>query len=239
MARLCPITGTKVVYLECQECDDKVCLKPSGKSTRIPEFNLEHSMPELTALQLTQNNFGWLHGEITGAHILHSQTGKWVPEFPDKPTPKQKAVLSEAVVIVNSLREKYDLKDLGLKMAREKFIKATLGMYKFAFYDDCFYVVIFDREAVESWYRMNISAILDETRALIDKKIITCPETEWEETGIEGRYQVSIHVGEMVYFGNIRLGNRSTLNSQIAKQLVCRCMDPYVAGFLRERGVYV
>ncbi len=25
MAKLCPITGTKVVYLECQECEDKIC----------------------------------------------------------------------------------------------------------------------------------------------------------------------------------------------------------------------
>lgn len=32
MAILCPITGTRVVYLECLECDEKIC--KTGRSTR-------------------------------------------------------------------------------------------------------------------------------------------------------------------------------------------------------------
>lgn len=29
MAKICPVTNDKVLYLECLECDDKVCLKPA------------------------------------------------------------------------------------------------------------------------------------------------------------------------------------------------------------------
>ena len=28
MAKWCPITGEKVLYLECLECDDKICKNP-------------------------------------------------------------------------------------------------------------------------------------------------------------------------------------------------------------------
>jgi|MGYP000001198275 hypothetical protein len=28
MAKWCPITGEKVLYLECLECDDKICKSP-------------------------------------------------------------------------------------------------------------------------------------------------------------------------------------------------------------------
>lgn len=238
MARFCPITGTKVVYLECQECEDKVCKKPSAISASLPEFTLEPTLPELIALKITQNCFGWLHGELTGAHILHEQEGEWYPEYSNEPTKQQKAVLDEAATIVNALREKYDLKDLGLKMAREKYVKADHGMYLFAFYNDCFYVVIFDRKVVEEWYNTHINTILQETQLLVDKGIISYPEEEWEEAGTQGCYHVSIHVGEYVYFGNIRTDGPDTLNAQVAKQLICRCMDAYMADFLKEHGVY-
>jgi rubredoxin len=33
MANLCPITGTRVVYLDCLECDDKVC--KSGQTSPV------------------------------------------------------------------------------------------------------------------------------------------------------------------------------------------------------------
>lgn len=238
MARVCPITGTNVVYLTCQECDDKVCRNPASSATVLPVFNLEHCMPELTALYLTQNCFARLHGEVTGAHILHSQDGRWYPEFPDKPTAQQKAILDEATIIVNTVIEKYDLKALGLKKEREKFAKAKHGMYKFAFYDKWFYVVIFDRKEVEEWYKANIQEILQDTEQLLEKSVISFPADEWEETETEGCYHVSIHIGEYVYFGNIRLDDSKSINAQVAEQLVCRCMDAYVADFLKENGVY-
>lgn len=43
MATLCPITGTRVVYLDCLECDEKIC--KTGRSTR-PVSSEPQSKPQ-------------------------------------------------------------------------------------------------------------------------------------------------------------------------------------------------
>ena len=239
MARICPITGSKVIYLECQECDEKICRCPNSSKT-LSKIAFVCNVPELKALYLTQNCFGRLHGEIAGAHILHNQEGKWHPEFPSNPTQQQKVILEEAVAVVNTVIETCDLKDLGFRKAREEYFKAERGIYKFAFYDDCFYVVIFDRKVVEEWYQKHIDAILQQTKALVTKGIITYPENEWVKArDTEIHYHIEIHVGDMVYPGNIHYGGTGCLAAQVACQLVNRYMDPYIADFLKEHGVYV
>ena len=37
MAKICPVDGEKVIYLFCQECDDKVCKFPIQKDTTVDE----------------------------------------------------------------------------------------------------------------------------------------------------------------------------------------------------------
>lgn len=34
MAKWCPLTGEKVLYLECLECDDKVCKDPKQEEAQ-------------------------------------------------------------------------------------------------------------------------------------------------------------------------------------------------------------
>lgn len=42
MAKICPVDGEKVIYLFCQECEDKVCKYPaSTDDTQKPESQEE------------------------------------------------------------------------------------------------------------------------------------------------------------------------------------------------------
>lgn len=38
MSKFCPIYNEKVVYLTCQECDNKLCREPVQKETGVPAF---------------------------------------------------------------------------------------------------------------------------------------------------------------------------------------------------------
>ena len=44
MAKWCPITGEKVLYLECLECDDKICKNPKQEMC-IRDRLMDHGMP--------------------------------------------------------------------------------------------------------------------------------------------------------------------------------------------------
>lgn len=46
MSKYCPLLGRKVVYLECQECEDRVCEQAgtkykSGEETTQPETDIQ------------------------------------------------------------------------------------------------------------------------------------------------------------------------------------------------------
>ena len=50
MAKYCPVIGGRVVYLTCQECDDKVCEKENDSVStmkQVGQITAEHGIPEM------------------------------------------------------------------------------------------------------------------------------------------------------------------------------------------------
>lgn len=47
MAKICPVTNDKVLYLDCLECDDKICLKPD---------KAEYDHSDVSDDRMTKNN---------------------------------------------------------------------------------------------------------------------------------------------------------------------------------------
>ena len=41
MAKICPITNDKVLYLDCLECDDKVCLSSTHISSQSEQIKID------------------------------------------------------------------------------------------------------------------------------------------------------------------------------------------------------
>ena len=43
MSKICPVSNEKVIYLTCQECDEKTCLKPRSNPGNNPKIKNVHT----------------------------------------------------------------------------------------------------------------------------------------------------------------------------------------------------
>lgn len=75
MSKFCPITGGKVVYLVCQECEDRVCEKNKTTISILPKRESTVNKPNRSAIQQNTN-------QVSGAIKFNNptQTGMRGPQ---------------------------------------------------------------------------------------------------------------------------------------------------------------
>lgn len=86
MAKICPDTGDKVLYLDCIDCDDRVCQQPLETGQKAEEKNesidKKSVLDTLRALEYGYSGYSINGDRLEGAYILASElTGMTVGEI--------------------------------------------------------------------------------------------------------------------------------------------------------------